>query len=102
MSLLYACFLIAVVSLFGVGVYSLLVTRNLMRILISIEILTKGVTLLFIVAGYMSGNLGAAEAYVITIIIMEVALLVVATGIVFGVYKENGILNTNKLNNLKG
>lgn len=102
MTLLFTLFLIAAVLLIAVGLYSLVVTRNMIRILMSVEILTKAVTLLMIGAGYMTGNMGAAESYVITIIVMEVMILVVATGIVFGVYKKNGTLDTNKLTNLRG
>ena len=102
MSSLFAAFMIAVVLLFGIGAYSLIVTRNLIRILISIEILTKGVTLLLIGAGYVSGHIAEASAYVVTMIIIEVVLLAIATGIVLGVYRKNETLDTRKLNNLKG
>ena len=102
MTLLFALFVIAALLLLAIGVYSIVVTRNLMRILLSVEILTKAVTLLMIGAGYLTGNMGAAQAYVITIIVLEVMILVVAMGIVFGVYKKNGTLDTGKLNNLKG
>jgi len=79
MSLLLALFLISIVLLFAIGIYSLLVTTNLIRILVSIEILTKGVTLLMIAAGYATGKMVEAEAYVITIIVIEVVLLAIAT-----------------------
>ncbi|MDR3552340.1 MAG: NADH-quinone oxidoreductase subunit K [Clostridia bacterium] len=102
MSLLLAIFIIATALLFVTGLYSLLVTRNLIRIVMSLEILTKGVTLIMLGAGYINGNMAAAQAYVITIIILEVVLLAVATGIVLGVYRRNGSLNARKLNNLKG
>ena len=100
--MLFAMFVVAVVLLLAVGLYSLIVTRNLIRVLLSVEILVKAVTLLMIGAGYISGKLGAAQSYVITIIVIEVMLLVVAIGIVFGVYKKNGTLDVNKINNLKG
>lgn len=102
MTLLFTLFIIAAILLLAIGFYSIVVTRNLLRILLSVEILTKSVTLLMIGAGYLTGNMAAAQAYVITIIVIEVMILVVATGIVFGVYKNNGTLDTNKLNNLKG
>ncbi len=102
MTLLFTLFVITAVLLLAIGLYSMVVTRNLMRILISVEILTKSVTLLMIGAGYMTGNMAAAQAYVIGIIVIEVMILVVATGIVFGVYKNNQTLDTGKLNNLKG
>jgi NADH:ubiquinone oxidoreductase subunit K len=98
MSLLFVIFIISVVLIFAIGIYSLLVTHNLMRILISIEILTKGVTLLLIVAGYISKNMAMAEAYVITVIIIEVVLMAVATGLVLGLFRANGTLDTRKMN----
>ena len=98
MSLLFVIFIISVVLIFAIGIYSLLVTHNLMRILISIEILTKAVTLLLIVAGYVSKNMALAEAYVITVIIIEVVLMAVATGLVLGLFRANGTLDTRKMN----
>jgi NADH-quinone oxidoreductase subunit K len=102
MSFLLAILIIGTALIFVTGIYSLLVTRNLIRILLSLDILTKGVTLMLIGAGYINGNMATAQAYVITIIILEVVLLVIATGIVLGVYRSNGTLDTHKLNNLKG
>lgn len=102
MSVLFSLFVIAAILLLVIGIYSLVVTRNLMRILLSLEILTKAVTLLMIGVGYMTGKLAEAQTYVITIIIIEVMLLVISTGILFGVYKANGSLDTKSLNNLKG
>jgi NADH-quinone oxidoreductase subunit K len=101
-SVLFSLFIIAAILLLAIGIYSLVVTRNLMRILLSLEILTKAVTLLMIGVGYMTGKLAEAQTYVITIIIIEVMLLVISTGILFGVYKANGSLDTKSLNNLKG
>ena len=100
--LLFALFIIAVILLIATGIYSLVVTRNLMRILLSVEILVKAITLMMIAAGYITGSMGAAQAYIITIIVIEVMLLVVAIGIVFSVYKKNGSLDSDKINKLKG
>ena len=102
MNLLLLLFLTAAILMLTVGLYSLIVTRNLMRILLSIEILVKAVTLLLIGVGYITGNMAVAQSYVVTIIIIEVVLLVIATGIVLSVYRHNDTLNTDKLNNLKG
>lgn len=102
MSIFFAILIVTVVLVLGIGAYSLIVTRNLMRILLSVEILMKGATLLLIGAGYITGDMASAQAFVITVIVIEVVLLVVATGIVLGVYKANGTLNTRELNNLKG
>jgi len=102
MTLLFTLFIIAVVLMLAVGLYSLVVTRNLIRILLSVEILTKAVTLLMIGAGYAIDKMADVQSYVISIIVIEVMILVVATGIVFGVYRHTETLDTKKLNNLKG
>jgi len=102
MTMLFPLFLIAMLLLLVIGIYSLVATHNLLRVLLSVEILMKAVTLLMIGAGYVTGNMGAAQMYVITIIVIEVMILVVAMGLVFSAYKQNGTLDTRKLNNLKG
>lgn len=102
MSLLNTLFLIAAGLLIAIGLYGIVVTRNLMRIVLSVEILAKAVTLVMIGAGYETGLMGQAQAYVVTIIVVEVMLLVIATGILYGVFKNNGSLMTHDLNNLKG
>jgi len=99
---LFLLFIIATILLLAIGFYSIIVTKNLLRILLSVEILTKAATLLMIGAGYLTGDMGAAQGYVITIIVLEVMILVVATGIVYSAYKKNKTLDTDKLNNLKG
>ena len=102
MNLFFAILIVTVVLVLGIGAYSLLVTRNLLRILLSVEILMKGATLMLIGAGYITGDMATAQAFVVTAIVIEVVLLVVATGIVLGAYRANGTLNTRELNNLKG
>ncbi len=102
MTLLFVLFLIAAILLVAVGLYGIIVTRKLMRILLSVEILTKAATLLMLGAGYMNGQMAAAQSYIITIIVIEVMLLVIGVGILFGVYKNTGALDTTTINNLKG
>lgn len=88
--------------LFITGFYTLLATRNLLRLLIALEILTKGVTLLLAYAGYLNGGTVLAQTFVITLIIIEVVVAVVAAGIAVGSYRHNGTLNIRKLRNLQG
>jgi len=101
-SLLYTLFLVGAALLIAIGLYGIVVTRNLMRIILSVEVLTKAVTLVMIGAGYETDQMGMAQSFVITIIVIEVMLLVIATGILFGVFRNNGSLMTDQLENLKG
>jgi len=84
------------------GIYCILATFNLIRALIGFEILVKAATLLIILAGYLTANQALAQALVITLIVIEVVMMVVAGGVVLWLYRYNRTIDTRKLNNLKG
>ena len=91
-----------VVMLFIAGLYCILVTRNLMRVLIGLELLTKGVTILLIVAGYMTGRVALAQAIVITLIVIEVVVMAVMAGVILNIYKHAGSLDASNIKTLRG
>jgi len=70
--------------------------------LIGLEVLSKGVTLLFVVAGYLTGQTAFAQACVITLILLEAVVLAVASGIIINAYRHTDSLDTRNLENLKG
>ncbi len=95
-------FAIAAAVVFTCGLYCLLVSRNLIRILIGVELLTKSVTLLLVLAGAVTGRMGQMQAIVITLIVMEVVAITVAAGIVIGAFRKHGTLDAKALTELKG
>ncbi len=99
---LFALFGVGVVLTMVAGFYGLVATRNLVRGLISLEVLTKSVTLLLILAGYLSHRLALAQALAITLIILEVAVIVVGVGIVLCIHKHTGNISADSLRNVKG
>ena len=92
---------IFITVIFFIGIYCLLVTYNLMRALIGIEILFKGVTLLIIVAGYKTGNLALAQSIIITMIVIEVGVVVVAMGLILGIHGHYKTLATREMKDFK-
>ena len=88
--------------IFTAGLYCILMSRNLIRILIGVELLTKSVTLLLVLAGATTGRTDLAQALVITLIVIEVVAITVAAGIVIGAYRKNDSLDANALTELKG
>jgi multisubunit Na+/H+ antiporter MnhC subunit len=93
---------IAVILLVTTGFYCIFMTFNLIRALIGIELLIKGVTLLIITVGYVSRHTALAQALVITLIVIEVVFIVVATGVVIGLQKHYDSLDIRNLRKLKG
>jgi multisubunit Na+/H+ antiporter MnhC subunit len=99
---LFAVFGIGAVLLLIIGLYCVIATRNLIRAVIGLVLLTKSVTLLLIIAGNMVGKTALAQALVITVIIVEVVVISVAVGIILRLYQHNRSLDTTLLRNLKG
>ena len=95
-------FCVFIIMLFVVGLYCLLVTRNLVKALIGLEILTKAVTLLFVIVGYITHHEALAQAFVITMIVIEVVVIVVAGGVILSVYRHDESLDARNLRKLKG
>jgi multisubunit Na+/H+ antiporter MnhC subunit len=92
----------AIVLLIVTGLYCLVVTQNLIRLLIGLEILTKAVTLLLVTSGFVTGWIAITQSMTITLIIIEVVIVVVASGIIIGVCNHNRDLDIKKLRKLKG
>ena len=93
---------IFIVLMLIAGTYCLLATFNLIRALIGIEILMKAVTLSIILAGYVTGHMAQAQAMVITLIVIEVVVMVVAGGVVLNVFRHNKNIDARNLRNCKG
>ncbi len=97
-----AVFGIGVVLLLIIGLYCIVMTRNLIRAVIGLVLLTKSATLLLIIAGSLAKQSALAQALVITVIIVEVVVVTVAVGIILRLYQHNRSLDAALLRNLKG
>lgn len=100
--LLFGNFSIFVILLVITGVYCMLVSFNLIRVIIGFEILIKAATLLIICAGYVCGRTALAQSMVITLIVMEIVVMVVAGGVALWAFRHNKTIDPRKLSNLKG
>jgi len=84
------------------GFFCILVTSNLIRILIGVELLAKGLTVLLLAGGYFTGQVGLAQALIVVFIVVEVVAIAVAAGVVIGAHKHTRSLNRDWIQNLKG
>jgi multisubunit Na+/H+ antiporter MnhC subunit len=101
-AVLFGVYGVGVVVTLVIGFYALLTTKNLIRALIGLEVLTKSVTLLIIVAGYLSKQMGLAQAMAVTLIVVEVAVIVAAISIVLCVHRRTDTVDASKLRSVKG
>ena len=83
---LFAHYGLFVIMLMIAGLYCIIATFNLVRVLIGIELLIKAATLLLILVGYVTGRAALAQSLVITLIVIEVVIMVVAVGVILGIH----------------
>jgi multisubunit Na+/H+ antiporter MnhC subunit len=84
------------------GIYYLLVTTNLIRALIGLELVTKSITLGLVLVGRITGNTGLGQALAITLIVIEVVVMVVAAGLILLSHKRTGTVDVRDLRGIKG
>jgi multicomponent Na+:H+ antiporter subunit C len=104
-------------SLIFIGLYIVLVKKNLIKVIIGLSILDTGINLFLITIGYKKGGtapifsepgLQASEmvdpvpqAMVLTAIVIGVAVLALALSLSVRLYKHYGTLNLRKIKELK-
>ena len=84
------------------GLLGLLARRNLIKLLIAVEIVGKGISLLLVATGFAKGSLLTAQALVVTFIVVEVSLVATAMALVINVYRHTKSLDVRRLAKLKG
>ena len=94
--------LIAVLFLVGSGLYGLLVARHLIRLLIALQVLMKGVVLALVVAGSQSGQPALGESAALTVIAADTLVAVVGIALAIRLQRTFGTLDTKELSTLKG
>ena len=74
-------------ALFAIGLYCLIARSNLLKMVIGLELLGKGTSLLFVLGGYLAGDVGTSQAVVFTLIVVEAVVAAVALALVVLVKK---------------
>jgi multisubunit Na+/H+ antiporter MnhC subunit len=95
-------YLFFAVALVVAGLLGLLGKRNLIKLLIAIEVIGKGITLLLLATGYAKASLLTAQALVITYIVIEVSLVATAMALIINIYRDTKSLDVRNLAKLKG
>ena len=78
------------------------ITLFVLALLIGIEVIGKGVSLLLLATGYAKGNILLAQSLVITYIVVEVCLVATALALIINIYRKTGSLDVRKLTKLRG
>ena len=94
--------LVGVVGLLGIGLYGLLITRNLIKIVVALQILVKGALLALVAAGEASGQVNLSQSLTITVIVADTVVAVIGLALAVQARRLLGTLDLNELSNLRG
>ncbi len=84
------------------GVYMLILYRNMLRLIIAVEIVAKGVTLIFLSAGIYRQDMGLIQSLLVTFIIVETVLAAIILALAVRAQKIYGSLDIRNLSKLRG
>jgi NADH-quinone oxidoreductase subunit K len=94
--------LFGVIALLGVGFYGLLIARNLIKVVMVLQILIKAVILALVLAGKLSGNMGLGISTAATVIVADTIVAVVGLALAVQVRRRFGTLDVPKISTLRG
>ena len=73
--------LIAGVVLILTGCFELIRTRHMLKIIIALELAIKAVSMFLALGGWLNGNMPVAESLIVSVIVLEVVVATVLSGI---------------------
>lgn len=107
--------LIVAILIFGIGIYTLLSQKNLLKLAIALNLMETALVLLIVVLGYRPGggppillkeDLGPVDplpqAMALTTIVIGTGTLALTLGFVVKLYEHYGTLDIDEIRRLKG
>jgi NADH:ubiquinone oxidoreductase subunit K len=91
-----------IVALLGVGFYGLLITRNLIKVVMVLQVLIKAALLALVLAGKLSGNPGLGQSTAATVLVADTVVAVVGLALAVQVRRRFGTLDVPKISSLRG
>ena len=88
--------------LLGVGLYGLLIIRNMIKMVIAIQIMVKGAMLALVVAGGLSGQLNLGQSLAVTVITADTIIAIIGLALAIRIQQRSGTLDIDQIVHLEG
>jgi NADH:ubiquinone oxidoreductase subunit K len=92
---------VAALGMLGAGLLGLLVTRNLVKVVVGLQVLVKGAMLALVLAGKLSGQIQTGQTMALTVIVADTIVSVVALALAVQVRRQFGTLDLQALSTLR-
>ena len=91
-----------VLIILGIALYGLLTLRNLLQIVVALQLLVKAAVLGLVLAGKMSGRLNLGQSLAVTVIVADTIVAVIGLALAVQIKQRMGTLDVNALSKLRG
>ena len=92
---------VAVLGLLAIGLLGLLITRNLIKVVVGLQVLVKGAMLALVLAGRLAGQIQTGQTLALTVIVADTIVSVVALAFAVRVRRHFGTLDLQALSTLR-
>jgi len=93
--------LIIILGLAGIGFYCLLITRNLIKVVIALQLIIKGVVVAFMLAAHLAQQDNLGQTLALTVIVADTIVAVVGLSLAVQIRLRTGSLDIKTISNLK-
>ncbi len=93
--------LIIILGLAGIGLYCLLITRNLIKVVIALQLIIKGVVVAFMLAAHLAQQDNLGQTLALTVIVADTIVAVVGLSLAVQIRLRTGNLDIKTISNLK-
>ena len=90
-----------VVLLLGVGLYGLLISRHLIKVVVALQIMVKAALLALVAAGSAIGQINLAQSIALTVIVVDTISAVLALALIVQIKRRTGTLDAADLARLR-
>lgn len=90
-----------ILGLVGIGLYALLITRNLIKVVIGLQIMVKGAILALVMAGRLTGQVNLGQSLALTVVVADTIVAVIALALAVQIRRHCGTLDLNDLATLR-
>jgi NADH-quinone oxidoreductase subunit K len=94
--------LFGILGLLGIGIYGLLMCRNLIKLIVALQLLVKAAVLGLVIAGKASGQVDLSQSLAITVIVADTVVAVVGMALAIQVRRQINTLDVGALSKLRG
>lgn len=98
----YTIAMIGIIGLLVIGIYGLLVTRNLIKMVAVLQVLVKAAVIGLVLGGKISGHPELGQSVAATVIVADTVVAVIGLALAVRVRQRMGSLDLRDLSTLKG